>query len=452
MRPLLLLNVVGLTPELARHAPRLSALPVRPMAGVFPAVTMTAQASMLTGVPPREHGVVGNSWYWRELGEVRNWVQSNALLHAEPLYRAAARVARERGEAFTCAKMFWWFNQGSGCEFSATPKPHYGSDGSKEFDVLTEPPELADELTRALGPFPFAAFWGPRAGLASSSWIAAATAHVMQSLKPTLTLCYLPYLDYDLQRFGASADAVKLVREVDECAGVVLDAAAGIDAAVLLVSEYGITPVSKPVYLNRALRKQGLLRVRPGPYGEMLDPTASRAFAVCDHQAAHVYVANTDDLVDTRSALESTDSVAWVLDRGQQRELGIDHANSGEFVALSAPDAWFAYPYWLNDALAPDFARSVDIHRKPGYDPCELFMGASTASAAFTLLKKKLGVRYRFRTCPLDASIVRGSHGLPATYPQHGPLIACSEATALPASPAMTDVKSIALKLMGLAS
>lgn len=449
MKPLLLLNVVGLTPALLRHAPRLGALAHKPMEGVFPAVTMTAQASMLTGVQPREHGVVGNTWYWRELGEVRNWVQSNALLRPEPLYRAAARLARERGEAFSCAKMFWWFNQGSGCEFSATPKPHYGSDGSKEFDVLTEPPELAGELMQRLGPFPFASFWGPRAGLPSSRWIADATAYVMRSRKPTLTLCYLPHLDYDLQRLGAAADVARLVREVDDCAAGVLDAATELGAGVLVVSEYGIAPVSRPVYLNRLLRKAGLLRVRDGPYGEMLDPTTSRAFAVCDHQAAHVYVASGADMKAAREAVE-VDGVGRVLDRAQQAELGIDHANAGELVALSAPDAWFAYPYWLDDARAPDFARSVDIHRKPGYDPCELFLAGGMAGVAATLLRKKLGFRYRFRTCPLDASVVKGSHGLPAAKAAHGPLVACSDPGALADSPAMTDVKAMALRLMGL--
>lgn len=449
MRPLVILNVVGLTPALMPLAPKLSQLAARPMTGVFPAVTMTAQASMLTGALPREHGVVGNSWYWRELGEVRNWVQANALLKPEPLYRTAERLARERGEQFTCAKMFWWFNQGSGCEFSVTPKPHYGSDGSKEFDVLTEPPELAADLKSQLGSFPFAAFWGPRAGLPSSTWIAAATANAIRKHKPTLTLCYLPHLDYDLQRKGEAADTPRLVAEADTCAARVLDAARAIGAAVLVVSEYGIAPVSIPVYLNRVLRTAGMLRARLGPFGEMLDPTTSRAFAVCDHQAAHVYVRDSADLEPVRTLLDGTQGVGRVLARDQQAELGIDHANSGELVVTAKPGAWFAYPYWLDDAVAPDFARSVDIHRKPGYDPCELFMAGGNFGAGLTLLRKKLGLRYRFRTCPLDASLVRGSHGL-ASDPQHGPVMACTEPDALPDAPCMTDVKAIALKLLGL--
>jgi predicted AlkP superfamily pyrophosphatase or phosphodiesterase len=437
MRRLVILNVVGLTPRLIRLAPRLSTLTARSMQGVFPAVTMSAQASMLTGMWPSEHGVVGNTWFWRELGEVRNWVQSNRLLHGGPLYRGVST-----------AKMFWWFNQGSGCEFSVTPKPHYGSDGSKEFDIQSEPPGLAAELKAKLGDFPFHAFWGPMAGPASSDWIARATAHLLREKQPTLTLCYLPHLDYDLQRFGDKADIARLVKEVDACAALVLDAADVAGARVLVVSEYGIAPVSGPVYLNRELRKAGLLRVRGGPYGEMLDVHDSRAFAVCDHQVAHIYVRNRDEVNAVADMMKP--HAGKVLVGDAKRELHIDHANAGEIVALSATDAWFAYPYWLDDANAPDFARSVDIHRKPGYDPCELFLDGSRAGMGATLLRKKLGLRYRFKSCPLDASMVKGSHGLPPATPDDGPVIACSEASLLPDAPTMLDVKPLTLRMMGL--
>jgi len=437
MPRLVIINVVGLTPRLIALAPRLSALALRPMAGVFPAVTMTAQASMLTGLPPSQHGVVGNCWYWRELGEVRNWVQSNALLKA-PFYRGTQT-----------AKLFWWFNQGSGCEFSVTPKPHYGSDGSKEFDIQTNPPQLGAELKAALGDFPFAAFWGPMAGLPSSQWIAAATAQVMRQRRPQLTLCYLPHLDYDLQRYGDEADLPRLVREVDDCAGVVVDAAGEIGATVLVVSEYGITPVSRPVYLNRAPRQAGLLRVRGGPYGEMLDVHDSRAFAVCDHQVAHVYVREPADVPAVRGVLEGVAGVGRVLDAAGRAELQVDHANAGELLALSTADAWFAYPYWLDDANAPDFARSVDIHRKPGYDPCELFLAGSKAGMGLTLARKKVGLRYRFKSCPLDASLVKGSHGLPPADVLDGPVMACSEPALLPDAPSMLDVKPLVVRAVG---
>jgi predicted AlkP superfamily pyrophosphatase or phosphodiesterase len=356
---------------------------------------------MLTGLPPRKHGIVANGWLFRDTMEVRFWQQSNALLEGEPFYRG-----------LKTAKMFWWFNQGAEVEWSATPKPYYGSDGSKAFGILDR---TGCELERHLGPFPFASFWGPRAGLPASDWIARASARVMRERKPDLTLVYLPHLDYDYQRLGPGNP--ERVVEVDGCAGLVLDAAQEIGAKVVVVSEYGLVPVSKPVYLNQALRRAGWLKVRDGPYGETLETHESRAFAVADHQLAHIYVRGVP-LADVRSALEKEPGVDRVV---EPRELELDHPRSGELIALARPEAWFAYPYWLDPRRAPDFARTVDIHRKPGFDPCELFM-TSAPRAALRLLQKKLGFRYRMDVVPLDASLVKGSHGLrPA--PEDGPVV-----------------------------
>lgn len=396
------LNVVGLTPRLLAHAPRLaSAGRAVPWKSPLPAVTCTAQATMLTGMTPAQHGIVGNGWLFRDTGEVRFWQQSRALIQGEP-FTAGLRTAQ----------LFWWFNQGAPVEWSCTPKPHYGSDGSKEFGIIDR---TECRLEERLGPFPFSSFWGPRAGLPASDWIARASALVMREKKPDLTLVYLPHLDYDYQRAGPGDPS--RVREVDACAGGVMDAAAEIGARVIVVSEYGLVPVSRPVYVNRTLRKMGWLSVRDGPYGEMLDTFDSRAFAVVDHQIAHLYVRNVP-LEAVRKTVESLEGVDRVVD---PRDVELDHPRSGELVALAKPDAWFAYPYWLDDRRAPDFARTVDIHRKPGYDPCELFL-TSGARAAARLLQKRLGFRYRMDVIPLDASLVRGSHGLrPA--PEDGPVV-----------------------------
>lgn len=446
MKPLVIINVVGLSPRLVEHAPTIRELgkPV-PATGVTPAVTMSAQASMLTGKPVREHGVVGNTWYWRNLGEVRNWLQNSRML-PEPFYRDLQRKGAK------VAKMFWWFNQGSGADFSATPKPHYGSDGSKEFDIQTNPPELAAAIERVHAAFPFASFWGPSAGLPSSDWIARASAMVINDHRPDLTMVYLPHLDYDLQRFGGDYDNATQAANADWCAKKVIDAARNIGAEVLVVSEYAIRNVSRAVHPNRILRNDGLLRVRRGPFGEMLDTFDSRAFAVCDHQIAHVYIHDRDDVDRTARLLDGVAGVGRVLDRDAQREFDLDHANSGDLVLFSEPDAWFAYPYWLDDDAAPDFARSVDIHRKPGYDPCELFLDpkltAPMARAGGTLIRKKLGFRYRFRLTPLDASIVKGSHGLPAIDPMDGPVMVSSIEGALPDAPTLLDVPAIARRMM----
>ena len=357
---------------------------------------------MLTGLAPRDHGVVGNGWFFRDTQEIRFWQQANSLVQGDKFY-----------DGIETAKMFWGFNQSSGVKYSCTPKPHYGSDGSKVFDVLDF---TGCKLTKNLGAFPFFSFWGPNAGLPSSRWIAEATALVMRTQRPQLTMAYLPHLDYDFQRLPNHDP--KRVAEVDQCAGLIIDAANDIGATVVVVSEYGLVPVDQPVHINRVLRESGLLKIRQSPFGEQLIPGESAAFAVADHQLAHVYVRDKNRVNEVRSLLESTPGIANVVDPG---DIELDHSRSGELIALAAPNAWFTYYYWLEDRLAPDFASSVDIHRKPGYDPCELFI-TSKAKAAFRVAQKKLGFRYRMDVIPLDASLVKGSHGLHPS-PENGPLV-----------------------------
>lgn len=393
-----LINVVGLTPKLLPHAPNISAIgSSNPLKGPVPAVTCTSQATMLTGQTPRQHGIVGNGWYFRDTAEIRFWQQANSLVQGEKLY-----------EGFETAKMFWWFNQNAPVRWSATPKPHYGCDGSKVFDILDR---TGCNLTQKLGAFPFHAFWGPKAGLASSEWIAQATATVMRENRPHLTMVYLPHLDYDFQRYEKHLP--ERVAEVDRCVKTVLDACQEINAQPVVVSEYGLIPVSKPIHINRILREAGYLEVRDGPFGEMLLPGESAAFAVSDHQVAHVYVRDENRREDVRKLLRSVPDIQAVLDPA---ELELDHARSGELIALSNSDAWFTYYYWIKDDRAPDFAPTVDIHRKPGYDPVELFM-TSMPRVMYRLAQKKLGFRYKMDVIPLDATLVRGSHGLPNPSP-----------------------------------
>lgn len=403
MNRICVINVVGLTPSLLGEAPNMAAVgKATPWKSPLPAVTSTCQATMLTGLLPRDHGIVGNGWYYRDTQEIRFWQQANSLIQGPKFY-----------EGFDTAKLFWWFNQSAPVQSSVTPKPHYGCDGSKEFDIL----DFTDcQLTQRLGPFPFFSFWGPHSGLACSRWIADAASIVLREKRPELSLVYLPHLDYDFQRF--SEPSMARVREVDECAKTIIDAAAVVDTEVVVVSEYGLAPVDQPVFLNRELRREGWLKIRSGPFGEMMIPGECDAFAVCDHQLAHVYVRRSDQIAEVRSKLQSVPGVDRVV---APEELGLDHPRSGELVCLAKPNAWFAYYYWLNDDVAPDFARTVDIHRKPGYDPCELFM-TSKARAIRKLVRKKLGFRYSMDVIPLDPSLVRGSHGL-ATSPERGPLI-----------------------------
>ena len=432
MAPIVLINAVGLTPRWLPQAPRLQKLAAagwtRALREVLPAVTCTAQASILTGKTAQEHGIVGNGWLWRDTGEVRFWQQSNRLLQAEPIYQTLRRRAAVRGRTFRCAKLFWWFNQGAAVDISVTPKPYYGADGNKVFGITGTPAGLTERLEKKLGPFPFPTFWGPMAGLPSTVWIARCAGEVVRAEPPDLTLVYLPHLDYDPQRHGPDpADMPRLVRELDSACEPLLEAARAAGARVWVVSEYGHVPVRRAVTPNRALREAGLLEVRPGPFGETLETFTSRAFAVCDHQVAHVYVNDPADQGRVRDSIIGLPGVARVVAGEERSELGLHHPRAGDVVALAKPDAWFAYPFWLDERQAPDYARTVDIHRKPGYDPCELFFDPTLwwpkGRALWRLLQKKLGFRTLFDVVPLDPGLVRGSHGLAAPDALDRPLL-----------------------------
>jgi predicted AlkP superfamily pyrophosphatase or phosphodiesterase len=405
----------------------------RTLRTVLPAVTCPVQATFTTGLPPREHGCVGNGWYFRELSEVSFWRQSNHLVTGERIWDAA----RKDGDGFTCAKLFWWFNMYSSADFSVTPRPIYLADGLKIPDLYTHPSELGAELTARLGPFPLFDFWGPGAGLRSSQWIARCARHVFERCRPTLTLVYLPHLDYDLQRYGPEDPrSRRALRDIDAQCAELVEYFQREGARVVILSEYGISPVSGAVHINRVLRQEKLLAVRIEQGLEKLDAGASDAFAVADHQIAHVYVRRREQVPEVKRLLESVSGIDTVLDDDAKRACGLDHPRSGELVALAASDRWFTYYYWLDDAVAPEFARTVDIHRKPGYDPVELFVDPALrfprVKVARTLLRKALGFRYLMDVIPLDASLVKGSHGRLPDRADDRPVVMSTEPTLLP--------------------
>ena len=452
MRRTVVLDVVGLTGDLLGDAtPHLSALARagawRPLQPVLPAVTCPVQSTFTTGLLPRDHGSVANGWYFRDLSEVFFWRQSNRLVAGEKIWEAA----RRRNPACTCAKLFWWYDMYSSADYSVTPRPLYPADGRKIPDIYTEPSELRDELKVRLGVFPLFNFWGPGADIVSSRWIADCARYVYDTRQPTLTLVYLPHLDYNLQRLGPRDPAIaKDLHAVDALCGELIAHAQRDGTRIIVLSEYGISPVSGPVHINRALREAGLLRVRRELGREMLNAGASDAFAVADHQIAHVYVRRPALRDEVKRLLEGLAGVETVLDAEGKRVQGLDHPRSGDLVAISGSDRWFSYYYWLDDDVAPDFARTVDIHRKPGYDPVELFLDpalrAPRLKIAWTLLKKTLGFRYLMDVIPLDASLVKGSHGRLPDDPRTGPVFISSEPSLLPPGPVRaTDVKALVL-------
>lgn len=412
MKKTVVIDVVGLSSNLiGKHTPFLSEYiktkNLQTIDPMLPAVTTAVQSTYLTGKTPAEHGIVGNGWYDHTDAEIKFWKQSNKLVLVDKIWDQA----KKEDPDFTCANMFWWYNMYSNADYSVTPRPNYLADGRKMPDCYTHPASLRDILQEKLGQFPLFQFWGPGANIRSSKWIADASLITDQLYDPTLTLIYLPHLDYCLQKFGH--DEAKISKELGEIDTVVKDLVSHYEkknASVIILSEYGITPVSKPVHLNRVLRQNDLLGIRIERGLELLDAGASKAFAVADHQVAHLYINDPGVKTQVKNILEKTPGIAEILDEAGKKKYGIDHPRAGDFVLIADQESWFTYYFWLDDAVAPDYARCVDIHKKPGYDPVEMFM-SSKPRAAYKLLRKKAGLRYVMDVIPLDATLIAGSHG-----------------------------------------
>lgn len=428
MNKTVVIDVVGLSYSLVgEHTPFLKSwmadkqrATIEPM---LPAVTTSVQSTYVTGKWPGEHGIVGNGWYDRTDSEIKFWKQSNKLVLSDKIWDEA----KQQDPGFTVSKMFWWYNMYSTADFSVTPRPQYLSDGRKMPDCYSQPADLRDRLQSELGTFPLFSFWGPNANIASTRWIADASMQVDAWHNPTLTLIYLPHLDYCLQKFGQ--DLTKCAKELGEIDVVCRDLIQYYEkqnAEIILLSEYGITNVNRPIYLNRAFREAGLIQVREERGLELLDPGASKAFAVADHQIAHIYINDPGVRLKVRTLLEKTPGIELVLDKAEQAAYHIDHERAGDLVVMADAHSWFSYYYWLDDAKAPDFARLVEIHRKPGYDPVEMFMDQTNPliklKAGYKLLRKKLGFRYLMNVISLDATLIKGSHGRVGTAPEFHPV------------------------------
>lgn len=428
MQKTVVIDIVGLSESiLGKHTPFLDGyIAGKKKARIkppFPAVTTTSQSVYLTGKYPSSHGIVGNGWYDVVDSEVKFWKQSNKLVGDEKIWDAAKR----KDSKFTCANLFWWYNMYSSVDYSVTPRPQYHSDGVKMPDCYSHPADLRDELQEAFGTFPLFNFWGPNANIKSTNWIADASIYVDKKYDATLTFIYLPHLDYCLQKFGVDFDRIK--GDLQEIDGVVERLIAHFEsrgAKVIILSEYGINDVSRPVHLNRILRNAGYLALRKEQGLELLDAGASRAFAVSDHQIAHVYCPDQSVIETVKTMLAQTPGVAKVLSGEELAAYHIDHPRAGDLVLIADSDAWFTYYYWLDDKKAPDFARCVDIFKKPGYDPVEMFMDPKNPliklRAAYKLARKLAGFRYRMDIIPLDANLVKGSHGSPLCQEEYYPL------------------------------
>ncbi len=412
MKKTVVIDIVGLSSSvIGEHTPFIKSYlekkhfnTIEPM---LPAVTTSVQSTYLTGKWPSEHGIVGNGWYDHTDSEIKFWKQSNKLVKAEKIWERA----KKEDPSFTVSKMFWWYNMYSSADYAVTPRPNYLADGRKMPDCYSVPAELRDELQKELGQFPLFKFWGPGADVTSTKWIADASIFTDKKYDPTLTLIYLPHLDYCLQKYGSDAAAIgKELGEIDTIVKGLVEYYTSKDARIILLSEYGINSVSRPVHINRVLREHNFLGIRVERGLELLDAGVSKAFAVSDHQVAHIYINDPSVKEKVRKLVTGLPGVQLVLDKEEQKEYHIDHERSGDLVLMADEQSWFTYYFWMNDAVAPDYARVVDIHKKPGYDPVELFM-TSKARAGYKLLRKKAGFRYVMDVIPLDATLVKGSHG-----------------------------------------
>lgn len=428
MRKTVVLDIVGLssavigeeTPFLKSYLDKKHLSLIKP---VLPAVTTSVQSTYLTGRWPSEHGIVANGWYDHRDTEVKFWKQSNNLVQAKSVWD----IAKERNPEFTCAQMFWWYNMYSGADYSVTPRPNYLADGRKMPDCYSHPASLRDELQAKFGQFPLFRFWGAAADIVSSQWIADASMYVEEKYSPTLSLVYLPQLDYCQQKLGPDPKLIgKELREIDALVERMVKFYEGRGANVILLSEYGIVPVSKPIHINRILRQAGLLGIRVERGLELLDAGASQAFSVSDHQIAHVYTRDEGVKQQVLQLLAKEPNIELLLHGDAKAAHHIDHERAGDIVAVAKPDSWFTYYFWMDDRVAPDYARVVDIHKKPGYDPVEMFM-TSRLRAGYKLLRKKLGLRYVMDVVPLDANLVKGSHGAVNIPEAYYPVLVTSE-------------------------
>lgn len=456
MNKTVVINIVALssrligdhTPFLAKYLKGKRKTAIKP---VLPAVTCSSQSTYVTGKNPSEHGVVGNGWYFKEECEIKFWRQSNKLVQAKKIWE----IAKEANPAFTSANICWWYNMYSTVDYSVTPRPMYPADGRKIPDCYTHPFSLRDELQEKYGIFPLFKFWGPATTIESTQWIARAAKYIEEKYAPTLSFVYLPHMDYILQQVGINFEKIgKHLREIDDICADLITFFEQRGANVILLSEYGITDVSNPIHLNRIFREKGWIAIREEMGHELMDAGASKVFAVADHQIAHIYVNDPSLHAEVKRVLEQQTGIDKILDEEGKKGYGLDHDRAGDFVVVADKESWFTYYYWLDDARAPDYARTVDIHKKPGYDPVELFIDPSIQfpllKIAGKVAKKKIGFRQLMDIIPLDATLVKGSHGRMPENREDWPLLVADQIENTKESVEATEVFEIILKSLNL--
>lgn len=431
------LDIISLTPELLEDpelTPNIQKLlkegqhaKVKP---VFPAVTGTMQATYITGENPSEHGIIANGIPDLDYKEITMWNQTMIPMQGKKIWEKL----KEQDPEATTSILFWQFSKLSTADYVVTPAPIHLEDNT----ILwcdSKPRDLYGRLREKLGEFELSSFWGPLASIKSSEWIAKAAVDVLEEYKPRLSLVYLPNMDYQSQRYGPDSEqARQSVRELDRVVGEFVEDLEERnlkdDTQLVILSEYAFRPVNRPIHINQILNENGYVSVKQVQDMDFLDLEMCRAFAMSDHQLAHVYIPHEEDIPSVKKLLEDTPGIAEVWGEEEKKTHHIDHERAGELIAIAEPDSWFAYYWWLNNKRAPEFAYTVDIHRKPGYDPVELFVNMDT---------KKI---------PLDTEKIRGSHGLPPRSEEDlVSLIVTGEGVDLPSQLEASEVHDLLLRL-----
>jgi predicted AlkP superfamily pyrophosphatase or phosphodiesterase len=386
-KKLLIVEVAGLA-----HDFEIAGLHSQSIQSVFPAVTCTVQASFRTASPPSKHGMVANGLFYRKLGRPMFWEQSARLVEGDRIWTNFRLQGKPVG------MVFWQQSLGETVDLILSPAPIHKHHGGMIQSCYSKPSGLYLKLCEKLGrPFKLQHYWGPLASWKAGEWIVEAVSEILSDpeLAPELLFSYLPSFDYDLQRNDPekSPKIIKTFNRVKEQLSRLIQSAALHGYDVLIFGDYHIAPVRCAVKPNVLLRKAGFMAVRHIRNMAYPDFYASRAFAMTDHEIAHVYVQDRNDIPVVKNLFESQPGIAAVLDVEGQAAVSLNHKNSGDLVLVAEPGKWLAYPWWTEKGEAPDFASHVDIHNKPGYDPCELFFGWPPGSVS------------------QNTSRIRGSHG-----------------------------------------
>ena len=384
------------------------------MKPVFPSVTCTVQASILTGKYPKEHGIISNGFFDRENLQTLFWEQSTNLVQSEKIWD----TLKNKNNMLKTALLFWQNSMYSNNDYIVTPRPIHLENGQMDMWCYSKPVNYYEAISKEVGEFNLMNYWGPFASIKSSEWITKSVQYTIKNHRPNLIYAYFPQLDYTAQKFGHSSPQVSDdLKQIDDCVGNIIEKVkeTGIfdDTQFILLSEYRFNDVKDAIPINRTLREKGLLQVRTIRGKEYIDYEYSDAFAMVDHQIAHIYIKNNNNLSKEKikNAIEDIPGIDKVYDDEEKQKLYIDHARSGELIAIAEKDRWFSYYWWYDDQKkknsnldvaetdlndkAPSFTKTVDIHRKPGYDPLDLFIDPVS------------------KCISTNTGLIRGSHGRP---------------------------------------